>query len=444
MTECVTAAQFFVTALILCDMRLGSRVDANQNFPSSRDEALAKWNVFLPKLRRYAANRNRVTVDHQNVSRLSAAIRYRLIHEQELIAQSLECHEFSAIEKWLQELCWRRYWKGWLERHPHVWQDFLKNAVIARCSLQDEYQCQRADEIMQARSGVAIIDHWTRELLESGYLHNHARMWWASYWIHGEGLPWEWGAAFFYRHLLDADPASNTLSWRWVAGLHTLGKQYIVRLSNIQRYADELLQRYPDGAERLSDGAISARCFLAEKTIASPPTLIYPSHVATEHHADALWIHGCDLSPELGPLAELSPSFVLLTLPWHALPRSLVAEQWQRRALNDCRARAERHFSEASLEVADAGDPCEQMLEWAKRHQLKNVICLAPCVGELAMPVEDLVMQCGQIGVTLHCLRRAEDQLAHAHGHQGFFPFWQKQRRQLLAQFPPKQRQWDF
>jgi deoxyribodipyrimidine photo-lyase len=65
-----------------------------------------------------------------------------------------------------------------------------------------------------------------QELVETGYLHNHARMWFASIWIFTLRLPWELGADFFLRHLLDGDAASNTLSWRWVAGLHTKGKHY--------------------------------------------------------------------------------------------------------------------------------------------------------------------------------------------------------------------------
>ena len=80
--------------------------------------------------------------------------------------------------------------------------------------------------------------HGQRELIETGYLHNHARMWYASIWIHTLKLPWTLGAAFFLTHLLDGDPASNTLSWRWVAGLHTPGKTYLARPDNIRKYTN--------------------------------------------------------------------------------------------------------------------------------------------------------------------------------------------------------------
>ena len=77
-----------------------------------------------------------------------------------------------------------------------------------------------------------------RELVDTGYLHNHTRMWFASIWIFTLGLPWQLGADFFYRHLLDGDAASNTLSWRWVAGLQTAGKTYLATASNISRYTE--------------------------------------------------------------------------------------------------------------------------------------------------------------------------------------------------------------
>ena len=90
--------------------------------------------------------------------------------------------------------------------------------------------------MIEARSGIPAMDAWTSELIETGYLHNHARMWYASIWIHTLKLPWTLGAEFFLRNLLDGDVASNTLSWRWVAGLHTVGKFYLAQKSNICKF----------------------------------------------------------------------------------------------------------------------------------------------------------------------------------------------------------------
>ncbi|MEM8657814.1 MAG: FAD-binding domain-containing protein, partial [Pseudomonadota bacterium] len=68
--------------------------------------------------------------------------------------------------------------------------------------------------------------------------HNHTRMWFASIWIFTLQLPWQLGADLFLRHLLDGDPASNTLSWRWVGGLHTVGKTYLARADNIRKFTN--------------------------------------------------------------------------------------------------------------------------------------------------------------------------------------------------------------
>ena len=86
------------------------------------------------------------------------------------------------------------------------------------------------------------------------HLHNHTRMWFASIWIFTLKLDWQLGADFFLRHLIDGDAASNTLSWRWVGGLHTKGKTYLAKADNIARYTE----RHPEGplaAEGLSDQA---------------------------------------------------------------------------------------------------------------------------------------------------------------------------------------------
>ncbi len=88
------------------------------------------------------------------------------------------------------------------------------------------------------KTGIKCFDSWVNELRDRNYLHNHTRMWFASIWIFTLELPWQLGARFFMRHLLDGDAASNTLSWRWVAGLQTPGKHYLARSNNISRYTD--------------------------------------------------------------------------------------------------------------------------------------------------------------------------------------------------------------
>ncbi len=208
--------------------------------PPTREEALRRLAAFVPKSGRdYATRRNHDLPGHPHVSRLSPFLRHRLLTEEEVLRAILGRHSLAAAEKSVQEVFWRTYWKGWLELRPSVWTDYRRGVTAALDRLATESGLRSGWEAAcRGETGIDAFDHWARELVETGYLHNHARMWVASIWIFTLRLPWELGADFFLRHLLDGDPASNTLSWRWVAGLQTPGKTYLARADNIARYTD--------------------------------------------------------------------------------------------------------------------------------------------------------------------------------------------------------------
>ena len=172
-----------------------------------------------------------------NVSSLSRFIARRVIHEREIILSCLKKFEYKKIEKFVQEVFWRTYWKGWLEGRPKVWSDYLESLNHYNTSIESKNFFKDYRRAINAETGISCFDHWVHELKDFGYLHNHTRMWFASIWIFTLNLPWELGANFFYRNLLDADAASNTLSWRWVAGLHTSGKFYLAKQNNIEKYS---------------------------------------------------------------------------------------------------------------------------------------------------------------------------------------------------------------
>ena len=189
----------------------------------------------------YATQRNYDygVMHRSSVSALSPWIRHRLITEEEVLKQTLAHHSPSAAMKFIQEVFWRGYFKGWLEQHPSVWTHY-QSALQAALETLETDAARNLDysDAIAGRTGIACFDHWCRELETTGYLHNHTRMWFASIWIFTLRLPWELGADFFLRHLIDGDPASNTLSWRWVGGLHTKGKTYLARTSNIAKYTN--------------------------------------------------------------------------------------------------------------------------------------------------------------------------------------------------------------
>ena len=205
-------------------------------FDTNPEAAIKALHKFLPRAGgEYAGTRNYDygPMRRENVSMLSPWIRIRMLTEWQILSAVLQIHSVSSASKFIDEVCWRTYWKGWLELRPSIWEDYIAELAQDRERWKEDVDYT---QIIRARSGIATMDAWTSELIENGYLHNHTRMWYASIWIHTLKLPWTLGADFFLRHLLDGDAASNTLSWRWVAGLHTQGKVYLAQKSNIYKF----------------------------------------------------------------------------------------------------------------------------------------------------------------------------------------------------------------
>ncbi len=210
-------------------------------FEPSRAFALNRLCRFTPKMGGiYAYRRNTDPGPDRepDVSMLSPYLRRRLLTEAEVVAAAMGAHGDLA-EKFVQEVVWRSYHKGYLEQFPSIWAAYHSGVRHGENRLATEAGLLRVyHDACEGRTGIACFDAWAQELVQTGWLHNHARMWFASIWMFTLRLPWELGAALFLRHLLDADPASNTISWRWVAGLHTKGKHYVARADNIARYTE--------------------------------------------------------------------------------------------------------------------------------------------------------------------------------------------------------------
>ena len=190
-------------------------------------------------LKEYSSKRNYDfgPESRENVSNLSKYISHRFINEYQLIKEILSENKLQKVEKFIQEVFWRVYWKGWLEHRPQVWNDFIHADPDF---IEDDY-----NRAINGNTGIVCFDDWVKELKNENYLHNHTRMWFASIWIFTLNLPWQLGAKFFMKYLLDGDAASNTLSWRWVAGIQTQGKNYIARESNIRKFTNQRYMNTP-------------------------------------------------------------------------------------------------------------------------------------------------------------------------------------------------------
>lgn len=397
-------------------------------FAATRQEALDRLQEFIPVSGKYSRDRNHVfPFQHPNVSRLSPAIRHRLISEREAAQAPLERYATSTLEKFTQEVYWRRYWKSWLSLRPQVWTETQAETTAQESNLTPP-RAKRLRQVLAAESGLAIMDHFTHELLETGYLHNHARMWWAAWWVHIERLPWQLGAQFFYQHLLDADPASNTLSWRWVAGLQTPGKTYLPRRSNLEKYLPpELLASHSAGLELLESPTPHQPTAPPER-----PAITRPHLSQTNYQTEAktlLWIHEEDLSPEIGDLLPFTPQHILVTADeesWQKLGYSTLKKDWTRRALTDAQTRAAKAFPTATASPhLDSFSP-PQLRAFLHEKGLTQVLTARPEVGPLADQLPLLESTLAEAQCNLHFLDHPEDLTLRPLATAGFFGFWKK------------------
>ncbi|WP_238254187.1 FAD-binding domain-containing protein [Methylobacterium bullatum] len=305
-------------------------------FPMTRAAGLERLAAFLAdEGAEYAGSRNfdLGLEGRSTTSALSPYLRRRLITEAEVGAAAIAAFGDEGAEKFVSEVFWRTYFKGHLETHPAAWTGYLALAAEGHERIAAEPGLRRTYEAaIEGRSGIDCFDAWASELIETGWLHNHARMWFASIWIFTLRLPWALGAEFFMRHLLDGDPASNTLSWRWVAGLHTRGKHYVARAENIRRYTNGRfdsvgLDEYPDALDEP----------MPPREVPLPPADALPDGEV------ALLLHLDDLHPESLPLGTARVVRIggLVAHADGASDQVKVADQ---SAMADGLARAEAHF----------------------------------------------------------------------------------------------------
>ena len=384
----------------------------------SRAAGLERLAEFLPnagdryrRLRNYDFGSTVPT----NVSGMAPYLRCRLVREDEVLAAVLERFAPATAEKFIQEVYWRSYWKGWLEHHPSVWPAYLDRLqVLLAGGAGDDALALRYDVATAGETGIAVYDDWARELTGTGYLHNHARMWFASIWIFTLNLPWQLGADFFLRHLLDGDPASNTLSWRWVAGLHTRGKHYLARPDNIRRYAAERLDRAGSGGlERLSTRALPL-----EET--DPPPRIGPSWPSTSPPIGArvgllLGEDDLDLDVPVRPVAVAA----LPAAPRSPLATGAAAAAFTAGAIADALARAQQRWAleRGPLLTGEA----DGALSWARREGLDAVFASYAPVGPGADARARVRSALEQAGIAVHEVVRPFDREVWPHASRGFF-----------------------
>jgi len=364
-----------------------------QSFTPTRAAGLDRIADFTARAgKAYASGRN---FDfgpgrRNNVSGLSPFLRHRMVTDSEVARAVLARHDLAACEKFIDELCWRSYWKGWLEMRPSLWTRYQTDVAAMLPHGGGDYAKAIAGD-----TGIDCLDAWADELVTTGYLHNHARMWFASIWIFTLRLPWQLGADFFLRHLIDGDAASNTLSWRWVAGLHTPGKTYLARPDNIARYTEGRFA--PVG---LAQDAAAVQGW------ANPDPLPLPAESSLPAGRSGLLVTSDDLAPDVDWLA-LDQFAAIGVLADTSAMSPLVAD-YRQSALADCALR----LGARAVPLADG----QAAARWAAEARLDAIVTPHAPTG----PTHDALGALAA-GVPLFMQRRAWDRAAWPHTRGGFF-----------------------
>jgi len=379
----------------------------------TRAAGLFRLAQFAPRMGgSYASGRNTDPGPgaREDVSLLSPHVRHRLLLESELVGTALAHHSPQAAEKFIQEVFWRSYWKGFLELRPQMWAEYRSRAAREAAALATQGGLRAAVErATQGATGIACFDAWAQELTGTGWLHNHTRMWFASIWIFTLRLPWVLGAEFFLHHLKDADAASNTLSWRWVAGIQTPGKHYLARAENIARHT---------GGRFNPAGELDEAAAPLEEP---PPPSATPLPAEDPPPAGpvALLLHEDDLHPESLPPMDVT------VLGGVCFPdrRSVTgcggaARAFTQAALEDGLARATAHYGCAGARLSP-----QDVAAWAVASGARAVATPHAPVGWTADALAELRLALAGHGIALHRLRRPWDEACWPHARRGFFPF---------------------
>ncbi len=377
------------------------------NFQPTRAAGLSRLSHFVASAGRHYQNNRNADLgpdDRSNVSALSPYIRHRLVTEEEVLRAVLAKHSYAAAEKFIQEVFWRSYFKGYLESRPFVWQNY--RAALANLKLQGGL-LKAYDAAISGHSGIECFDAWVAELIQTGYLHNHARMWFASIWIFTLRLPWELGADFMIRHLLDGDPASNTLSWRWVAGLHTKGKIYLARADNIETYTQG----------RFSPTGLAREAIAFEEPALPPAQKISQMPESYSGGKVGLLLTEEDLHSESWRVDAVQ---VVAVAGASQVMASERVTQFKTGAMTDGVRRASDKFGVPG-EVLH-GLEAEHILTWAKAQNLKTIVTAYAPVG----PVAEMLALLKSSDIKIVQLRRPFDTAAWPHCSKGFFAVKEK------------------
>lgn len=375
---------------------------------ATREEALRRLAEAVPQA---------IAPGH-DLAGLSPFLRHRLLTEAEVAEAVIAQHGATQVETFLENLLTRTYWKGWMEARPQVY-------LAYRRALADDQRRFKGTggytAALEGRTGISAFDDWNAQLISTGSLSHSERMWYASIWIFTLRLPWTLGADHFEQHLLDGDPAINTLSWRSVGGLHTPGKHYLAKAADIEKGS---AGKY-NLKGRLNESAVSLT------GPALPPARLMPLPQAPSAllgDSYALLVTPDDLTPELcGAVTNLKPGLVVICgLPNldrnHHLGEA--ASTFVQAACADTATRLQAVFGCPVVSLPEGASPGAQLGKMLTEKGLPHLLYLQPTTG----PWQDLVagLTSRDVGLKYFPLRRSWDAQLFPLADSGPAPFLKK------------------
>ena len=371
-------------------------LDDHKQFTTKREQVLNDFRNFShANLRLYPKSRNfDMGHPHANVSKLSPYLRRRLVSENEVLQIALEKNSISSLEKFIQEIFWRTYWRGWLELRPDVYKD---------------YENSHDGSNLPDKTGIKCFDHWTEELIETGYLHNHARMWYASIWIFTLRKSWVSGANFFKDHLVDWCPASNTLGWRWVAGLQTRGKIYVAKADNIKLFTNDKF--FPKG--ELNENPFFNEDLWKTYERASEISYVKPNLNACEDTGVIINKNDLTLNQYLSK-EQINLKGCIFHDPEYQSSKSDFVNKFDSDLIENLRS---------DLPSFEFCQTKKAVLKWAKSEKLKYLIFPYETVGNKYFMTSDFINELRNQNIEAIFYMRDWDKYAFPFANKGFFPF---------------------
>ena len=399
----------------------------HEAFIPTREAGLKRLKEFAPFAGETYSNERNFDFSFtkkNSVSALSPWIKHRLITEEEVLIEILKYHSPHSAMKFIQEVFWRGYFKGWLEQHPTVWSNYNEKLIKEYTKLENnKFVRENYMSAINGETGIECFDFWCEQLKSTGYLHNHVRMWFASIWVFTLKLPMELGADFFMLHLIDADAASNTLSWRWVSGLHTKGKAYAARASNIEKFTNgqfnpsgQLVEDISPLTENIDHPLVSLPQL--DKSIQKDAVLL----VTEEDCSPETSLETKDLEVEILPL------YLEKKYPRWIQPNNSIRFFSNTAVQNTC-----QRLGQLGVEKIDKTKWTDTILEASDRLGTKNIIIPKVPVGAVKSKLRKVKKNLAEHDIYIYEHYKNYDMYTWQHASKGFFKL-KKQIPNILHQ----------